>query len=138
MEKVNTSIPAAVGKRRNFFVRAAKKLNEKRRKIALCVTTFIVMNMMTVVTAFAESGGGSISNEGDTTFFALVGFFATWIGRIGLLVAFIGGTMFGFSFKSEDAEAKQRGLTTLVAGFIVYALTRSMGLFFSGADIPIL
>ncbi len=138
MEKVNTSFPAAVSKRRNFFVSAAKRLNEKRKKIALCVTTFIVMNMMTAITAFAESGGGSISSEGDTTFFALVGFFATWIGRIALLVAFVGGTMFGFSFKSDDAEQKQRGLMTLAAGFIVYALTRSMSLFFPGADIPLL
>lgn len=136
MEKVNTSIPAAVGKRRNFFARAAKKLNEKRRKIALCVTTFIVMNMMTVVTAFAE--GGNISNEGDTAFFALIGFFATWIGRIALLVAFVGGTMFGFAMKNDEADQKQRGLMTLAAGFIVFALTRSMNLFFPDADIPLL
>lgn len=138
MDKVNTSIPAAVGKRRNFFVRAAKKLNEKRRKIALCVTTFIVMNMMTAVSAFAESGGGSISNEGDTAFFALVGFFCTWIGRIGLLVAFVGGTMFGFAMKNDEADQKQRGLMTLAAGFIVFALTRSMNLFFPDANIPLL
>lgn len=142
MEKVNTSIPAAEGKRRNFFIRAASRVNDKRRKIMLGLTTFIVMNMSTAVSAFAASngggGGGTISNEGDDAFFALVGFFCTWIGRIGLLVAFIGGIMFGFAIKNDEADQKQRGIMTLAAGFIVYALTRSMGLFFPGANIPLL
>lgn len=140
MEKVNTTIPAAEGKRRNFFVRAAAWLNNKRRKITLGLTTFIVMNMSTAVSAFAalSGGGGTISNEGDDAFFALVGFFCTWIGRIGLLVAFVGGTMFGFAMKNDEADQKQRGLMTLAAGFIVFALTRSMNLFFPGANIPLL
>ena len=138
MDKVNTTIPTAEGKRRNFFVRAAAWVNDKRKKISLGLTTFIVANMSTAVSAFAASGGGSISNEGDEAFFAFEGFFSTWIGRIGLLVAFVGGTMFGFAMKNDEADQKQRGLMTLAAGFIVFALTRSMGLFFPDANIPLL
>lgn len=68
----------------------------------------------------ADSGTGS--PEGDTAFTNIVDFFATWITRAGLLVGFVGGIMFGFAVKNNDAEQKQNALLTLVAGFIVAAV----------------
>lgn len=53
----------------------------------------------------------------------------TWIGRIGLVVAFVGGIMFALAIKNDDAEAKTRGLMTLASGFVVFALTLSLDLF---------
>ena len=79
------------------------------------------------------SGGGG---EAEAAFGKLVGFFAPWIGRIGIVVAFVGAVMFGFSIKSDDPEGKQRGLMTMVAGFIVFAITKSLNMF--GFDVPIL
>ena len=131
----NTAKPTA-----KSFIAA---LNAKRKKLMLSLSTMVAMSMVTAISAFADSGSGSGTGgtpdltAGDGAFFSVLGFFCTWIGRVGLVIAFVGGTMFGFAIKNDDADSKQRGLTTLAAGFIVFALTRSMNLFFPGVNIPI-
>lgn len=47
----------------------------------------------------------------------------TWVLRLGLVVVFVGAVMFGLGFKNDDAEAKTRGINTMVAGGIVAAAT---------------
>lgn len=112
-------------------------LNAKRKRLAFRVTMMMATMMATAATAFADDGGGSGSSaEAEAAFGKLIGFFALWIGRVGIVVAFVGATMFGFSIKSDDPEGKQRGLTTMVAGFIVFAITKSLNMF--GFDVPIL
>ena len=74
----------------------------------------------------AAAGGGG---EGDAAFTKVVDFFATWLGRVGALVAFVGGIMFALAIKNNDAEQKQSGLLTLVAGFVVVALCNAKNLF---------
>ena len=56
-------------------------------------------------------------------------FFGTWISRIGGLVAFIGAIMFALAIKNNDAEQKQAGLITMIAGFIVAALCAASSMF---------
>ena len=85
--------------------------------------------MASSVSAFAEGGGGEGVADGEAAFNSVIGFFATWIGRIGLVVAFVGGIMFALAIKNDDAEAKTRGLMTLASGFVVFALTLSLDLF---------
>ncbi len=106
-------------------------LNAKRRKISLSLTMMLSTMMLTAASAFADdtSGGGGGSGEAEAMFDKTIVFFADWIGRVGLVVAFVGAVMFGFSVKSDDPEGKQRGLTTMVAGFIVFAVTKSLNLF---------
>ena len=106
-------------------------LNAKRRKISLTLTMMLSTMMLTAASAFADdtSGGGGGSGEAEAMFDKTIVFFADWIGRVGLVVAFVGAVMFGFSVKSDDPEGKQRGLTTMVAGFIVFAVTKSLNLF---------
>ena len=67
-------------------------------------------------------GGGAAGGEGTEAFNDVVDFFATWLGRVGALVAFVGGIMFALAIKNNDAEQKQSGLLTLVAGFVVVAI----------------
>jgi len=67
--------------------------------------------------------------DGDAQFEAVVNFFVKWIKRVGLLVAFVGGIMFGLAIKNNDAEQKQAGLLTLVAGFVVSALCQAVSMF---------
>lgn len=76
-------------------------------------------------------GGGSLGSQtnGDTQFQAVVEFFAKWIKRVGLLVAFVGAVMFGLAIKNNDAEQKQGGLLTLVAGFVVAAVCQAIDMF---------
>lgn len=136
----NNNTPAVKNTAKHSVKGFIAALNAKRKKIMLSISTMVAMSMVTAISAFADdtaSGTGANLNAGDEAFFQVLGFFCTWIGRVGLVIAFVGGTMFGFAIKSEDAESKQRGLTTLAAGFIVFALTRSMNLFFPGVNIPL-
>lgn len=100
-----TTVPAAEGKKQNaernplarFFSGAKKKC----RKVITTVSTMVTMAMVSAVTAFAEGegggGGGGGAVDGEAAFNQVIGFFATWIGRIGLVVAFVGGVMFALA-----------------------------------------
>ena len=105
----------------------------KIQKGILAFHTMIIMWMLTSVTAFAETeagaGGGGISDKGGDQFWQVVNFFATWIGRIGLVVGFVGAVMFALAIKNDDADAKTRGLMTLASGFVVFAVSMSLELF---------
>lgn len=69
------------------------------------------------------------ATDGDDAFTDIVTFFAKWIKRIGLLVAFVGAVMFALAIKNNDADQKQTGLLTMVAGFIVSALCTAIDMF---------
>lgn len=58
-----------------------------------------------------------------------INFFITWIRRVGMMVAFVGAIMFGLAIKNDDAERKQAGLITMVAGFVVAALCAAADMF---------
>lgn len=126
MENKNKpAVQTAKNPAKSFF----SALNAKRRKISLTLTMMMSTMMLTAASAFADDAGGGGSEKAEAMFDNVVVFFADWIGRVGLVVAFVGAVMFGFSVKSDDPEGKQRGLTTMVAGFIVFAVTKSLNLF---------
>ncbi len=103
----------------------------KCRRLMLTVTTMITMSLMTGISAFADdtSGGSGEIVNGEAAFNSVISFFADWIGKIGLVVGFVGGIMFALAIKNDDAEAKTRGLMTMASGFVVFALTLSLNLF---------
>lgn len=65
----------------------------------------------------------------DGTFQTVINFFVTWIRRVGALVAFVGAIMFALAIKNNDAEQKQNGLLTLVAGFVAAAVCTGVSMF---------
>ena len=123
---ITTTAAQGAAKRTNPIKNFISALNAKRRKAVLSLTTMVTMAMASSVSAFAEGGEGVA--DGEAAFNSVIGF-ATWIGRIGLVVAFVGGIMFALAIKNDDAEAKTRGLMTLASGFVVFALTLSLDLF---------
>lgn len=125
MENKNTL--AARKERTNPIKRAFKAVNTKFNRIITTVTAMLTATFMTTVSAFADDA--AIGDAGVDQFNQVIEFFAKWIGRIGLVVAFVGGIMFAFAIKNEDAEAKTRGLMTLASGFVVFALTLALNLF---------
>lgn len=124
---ITTTAAQGAAKRTNPIKHFVSALNAKRRKAVLSLTTMVTMAMASSVSAFAEGGEGVA--DGEAAFNSVIVFFATWIGRIGLVVAFVGGIMFALAIKNDDAEAKTRGLMTLASGFVVFALTLSLDLF---------
>ncbi len=136
MENNITTTLAAEGEKqnakRNPLARFFSAVNKKRRQIVTSITAMVTMATATAVTAFADdtSGGGGIpANEGEAQFNAVIEFFALWIGRIGLVVGFVGAVMFALAIKNDDAEAKTRGLMTLASGFVVFGVTKALDMF---------
>ena len=124
----STTTPAAAPREKGAGILTA--IRAKFKHAVLAVTTLYAMSIITTVYAFADGTGGTGADVNpEETFNKVITFFANWIGRVGLVVAFVGGIMFGLAFKNEDADAKTRGLQTLIAGFIVFALSKSLNLF---------
>ncbi|MBQ2886812.1 MAG: hypothetical protein IJE43_24110 [Alphaproteobacteria bacterium] len=60
---------------------------------------------------------------------AVIGFITPWITRLGGVVILIGAIEFGLAFKSDDAEGKTKGMRTVIAGCIVFAIGMSSDIF---------
>lgn len=75
------------------------------------------------------AGEGSGSSSADASYTKVINFFITWIRRIGALIALIGAVMFGLAIKNNDADQKQNGVLTMVAGFVVIAITTAVDMF---------
>lgn len=127
--KIKPAVQTAKNPAKSFF----SALNAKRRKLSLTLTMMLSTMMLTAASAFADDtsggGGGIDTNAGKDEFNQLISFFALWIGRIGMVVAFVGGIMFGLAIKNDDSEQKTRGIMTFASGFVVFALTKSLNLF---------
>ena len=106
-----------------------KLMNQKNKKFAKVFTvlfTIAVVTSLTALTAFAAGGAGGGS---EAAYNSTIEFFITWIRRIGMMVAFVGAIMFALAIKNNDAEQKQAGLITMIAGFIVAALCAASDMF---------
>lgn len=100
-------------------------LKKKKAKFTAQLTVTVTSAIALAVPAFAESSSG----DGEAQFNTVINFFATWIGRIGLIVGFVGAVMFALAIKNDDADAKTRGLMTLASGFVVFAVTKAVDMF---------
>lgn len=139
MEMENNTVTAARKERKNPFKRAVEFVRSKYKKAALSLTTAFAMSMTTAITAFAAPASGGAASSGTTggvndtagtdAFNSVIEFFATWIGRIGLVVGFVGAVMFALAIKNDDADAKTRGLMTMASGFVVFAVTKALDMF---------
>ncbi|MDE6708721.1 MAG: hypothetical protein K2K06_11890 [Oscillospiraceae bacterium] len=69
------------------------------------------------------------AQSADSTYQTVIEFFITWLRRIGVFVALVGGVMFALAIKDNNAEQKQAGLLTLVAGFVVAAICTGADMF---------
>lgn len=110
---------------KDFFM----SLKRRKDKLAMRLTAAFISTAALASPAFAAGSGGA--GAGDAQFMAIIEFFATWIGRIGLIVGFIGAIMFALAIKNDDADAKTRGLMTLASGFVVFAVTQALDMFVS-------
>jgi hypothetical protein len=100
----------------------------KLRKVLVALAMMSLMAVVLGVTASAAAppaGGGGA----EATYQTVIQFFITWLTRIGMLVGLVGAIMFALAIKSNDAEQKQAGLLTMVAGFVVAAVCGAADMF---------
>ncbi len=100
-----------VVKTKNLFKKVVSSLN-----IVLCSVILGVTNVH-------AAGSNTSSIDGFITFIC------DWLLKIGGVVALIGAVMFALGWQRDDAEGKSRGLMTMMAGFMVVAISQSKGLF---------
>lgn len=103
----------------NLLKNALKFLNRHQRSVA-CFLLVALVASGTVHAASADSLWNTVSE--------LIG---TWVTRLGGVVMFVGGVMFGLGWKNDDAEGKSRGISTLVSGGIVIATAQIVSQFFA-------
>lgn len=87
------------------------------------ITCALLLGVMFMSVAHASSA--------DTLWTTIANLIKTWVTRLGGVVMFVGGIMFGLGWKSDDAEQKSRGISTIIAGAIVIAVAALTGTFFS-------
>lgn len=78
-----------------------------------------------------SSGGDTTGGAGtqDALWKTIITLIKTWITRLGGAVMLVGGVMFGLGWKSDDAEQKSRGVSTMIGGAIVIAVAQVAGTF---------
>lgn len=75
--------------------------------------------------------GTVFASGADALWQTIANLIQTWVTRLGGVVMFVGGVLFGLGWKSDDAEQKSRGISTMIAGAIVVAVAALSGTFFA-------
>lgn len=76
-----------------------------------------------------QGGSKSGSTSADTAYENTMDFIITWIRRVGAAVALFGGVMLALGLKNNEAEPKERGIMTMIAGFVVWAICGAIDMF---------
>lgn len=87
------------------------------------ITCMLLLGLMVTSVAYAANADGLWNTIADLC--------QKWVTRLGGVVMFVGGVMFGLGWKSDDAEQKSRGISTLISGAIVTAVAALTGTFFA-------
>lgn len=72
-----------------------------------------------------------IGTAGEAQFMEIMKTMARWMQYVGLAIGFFGAVQLGFGFRSDDAEAKSKGMRSMIAGFIVFGISASITYFFA-------
>ncbi len=106
--------------------------NEAAQDDGVTIAQLFAWNPSIVAHAEGADEGDGDSTTGATaesSYNTVLTFFITWLRRIGAAVALIGGIMFGLAIKDNNADQKQAGLMTMVAGFVVVAICLASTMF---------
>lgn len=100
-------------------------LNRHSYAIAFALVLFISVNSI----VFASDSASD--STADTLWTKISDLMETWVTRLGGVVMFVGGILFGLGWKNNDAEQKSQGISTIVAGAIVIAVAAMTSTFFA-------
>ena len=94
------------------------------KKIQISMLMYAVLAPISVASATTGT-----ATTADAKWNSVINFILPWIQRLGGVVILIGAVEFGLAFKSDDAEGKTKGLRTVIAGCIVFAVGLSSSIF---------
>ena len=87
----------------------------KKESMTTKVGGFLNRNSMYIALALVcAMCMGSTVFAVDALWNTLAGLIETWVTRLGAVVMLVGGVMFGLGWKSDDAEQKSRGISTII------------------------
>ena len=107
---------------------------KKMKKTAVTVKKETEMNKIQKIGRFLNRNNYVIafaSSNADTLWTTISDLLETWVTRLGGVIMFVGGVMFGLGWKNNDAEQKSQGISTIVAGAIVIAVAALTSQFFA-------
>lgn len=87
--------------------------------------------LIALAVLFISGTSMAFATTADTLWTDLTNLIGTWVTRLGGVVLFVGAVMFALGWKNDDAEGKSRGVSTLIAGALVMAVSATIGTFFS-------
>lgn len=97
-------------------------LNRHSGHIALCAMAVMMMGSF----VFASQG-----DPVEDAWEMIASKVQMWVGRLALVLIFVGGIQFGLGWYNEDPGSKARGIQTMIAGGIVGALAAITATFFA-------
>lgn len=107
-----------------------KTMRKKLSNIGAFLNKHVPVFICVLMIGIMVSGVASASTA-DTLWNTIANLLKKWVTRLGGVVMFVGGIMFGLGWKSDDAEQKSRGISTIIAGGIVTAIAAITGTFFA-------
>lgn len=110
---------------RKAFTKVGKFLDKYSNVIAIC----LLMTVMAGTFVFADSATQT-GDAGDELWGLLQNVIVKWVRRLGGVTVLVGGVMFGLGWRNDDPTQKTNGISTVIAGAIVIAVTALAGQFF--------
>lgn len=117
---------------KNVMNKAKDYLYETYQKCKsnIVITTAAITSSLVLNTGYAFAEEGKETTGSNTASIdPFITFVCDWLLKIGGIIALIGGVMFALGWQREDAEGKSRGLMTLMAGFMLVALSQAPSIF---------
>lgn len=90
---------------------------------AVVYVNTVCMGLLISMSSVHAEGSNTQSIDGFITFVC------DWLLKIGGVIALVGAVMFALGWQREDAEGKSRGLMTMMAGFMMVAISQSPSIF---------
>ena len=123
MDKIMNANATKQMKKENKFANMVSSfgrfVNRNSGMITLCLMLVLVMSS----TVFAD--------QADDMWALVAGLIQKWVTRLGLVIMFVGGVLFGIGWQSDDPSRKTQGIQSIVAGAIVIAVAQLVGTFFA-------
>ena len=128
----NSGNDKKIKKRGEMMKTQIKNTNESMsRKIWKGIERHYDKVICIMLMAIMISGTVFAADNSDALWNTVAGLIEKWVTRLGGVVVFVGGVMFGLGWRSDDAEQKSRGISTMAAGGIVIAVAALTSQFFA-------